>query len=512
MFTEAVSSGAVHPGKAPGGGAGRCSSANGGFSALLNKIFTPGLSAAPVSLKEERASSRGMKGSGSTDPEESGKPGEDSWSKEGAGWPFRERLQRVLRELLGDVFPTTGFLIQWNELPPPLKEQYLSILAGEFPGVQPQPGGDVSSAGNYLIEEAVLAVWAGTGRPEAGQPEAGKFLEDLVQGIGGNTGKAADIEGISGIYPGNAVEQGSGAAEERLRALFFNVTEEQLLTGRVAYHRGGLTGKGKPEEEVFLSNLVQGSGGDTGKGADSAGVPGVYPGDFKEQNTGAAGKEFFMDSGREATIAVKTPPPGEIIPDGGLEGQPQGGGEPFSDEGTLKGSSLVSTLYVEGAPGEGMGNASSSFVPPQSTGLLQHSFRDTMEQILQRMDYLVRQGGQELRLKLQPEFLGEVLIRMRRMRGVLSAEIITSHPAVKEMLEGQLDMLHRRFQQMNLDVQRFDVLLKDGGQNGFSFEREPRREEPLHHPGMDYRLPDGEGARVSVSGYFGGDRRVDYLV
>ena len=61
MFTEAVSSGAV-PGKAPGGGAGRCSSANGGFSALLNKIFTPGLSAAPVSLKEERASSRGMKG------------------------------------------------------------------------------------------------------------------------------------------------------------------------------------------------------------------------------------------------------------------------------------------------------------------------------------------------------------------------------------------------------------------------------------------------------------------
>ena len=189
-----------------------------------------------------------------------------------------------------------------------------------------------------------------------------------MQGIGGNTGKAADIEGISGIYPGNAVEQGSGAAEERLRALFFNVTEEQLLTGRVAYHRGGLTGKGKPEEEVFLSNLVQGSGGDTGKGADSAGVPGVYPGDFKEQNTGAAGKEFFMDSGREATIAVKTPPPGEIIPDGGLEGQPQGGGEPFSDEGTLKGSSLVSTLYVEGAPGEGMGNASSSFVPSQSTG------------------------------------------------------------------------------------------------------------------------------------------------
>lgn len=161
-----------------------------------------------------------------------------------------------------------------------------------------------------------------------------------------------------------------------------------------------------------------------------------------------------------------------------------------------------------------MRNASSSSEFLQPSGLLQDNFRDTMEQILRRMDYLVRQGGQELRLKLQPEFLGEVLIRMRRMRGVLSAEIITSHPAVKEMLEGQLDTLHRRFQQMDLNVESFDVLLKDGGEDGFAFGREPRGDKPPP-AGTLYGTPGLSGAgeeEAPFSGYFDGGRQVDYLV
>ena len=494
MFTEVISPGAVSTGKSSAGGGGRCSGAHDDFSSILGGIYTPALSSAPVSLKAEQGLSHGIRGPGPSDLEGSGEPEEDSWSEEAAGRPLSERLQQAMQELFGDDFPSTGLLAQWDELPLPMKEQLLSILAG-------------------------------TGLPEASQPEAGKFLRNLVQGAGGSTGKAADIEGIFGIYPGDAVDGGPGAAEE-LRALLFNVTEEQILPGGDAFSRGSelkenaffpyMPGKSQPEEKVtlkdgvFLKDFIQGTG-DTAKEADLAGASGVYPGDSAEQDSGAM-KRLFTGFRQEAAAIVKTPPSGEAIPEEGLEGRPRESGGLFSDEGAQKGNSLASTLYVEGAPGEGMGNACSSFVPSQPSGMLQENFSDTMEQIFQRLDYLVRQGGQELRLKLQPEFLGEVLIRMRRMRGVLSAEIITSHPAVKEMIEGQLDMLHRRFQQMNLDVERFDVLLKDGDQSNFAFEREPRREETLHHPGMDYRLPDGEGAKAPASGYYDGNRRVDYLV
>ncbi|HAA34185.1 MAG TPA: hypothetical protein DCD97_02615, partial [Firmicutes bacterium] len=72
---------------------------------------------------------------------------------------------------------------------------------------------------------------------------------------------------------------------------------------------------------------------------------------------------------------------------------------------------------------------------PRLQANLQPHSREIMEQITSRMDYLARPGGQELRLKLQPEFLGEVLIRVRRIKGILSAEIITQHLAVKELLE-----------------------------------------------------------------------------
>lgn len=89
-----------------------------------------------------------------------------------------------------------------------------------------------------------------------------------------------------------------------------------------------------------------------------------------------------------------------------------------------------------------------------------------MEQIAERLRYLNRAGQQELRLKLEPEFLGEVLIRVRRLKGVLSAEVITRHAVVKELLEGQLEALRQRFQQADIELGRFDVLLKDEGRGG----------------------------------------------
>jgi hypothetical protein len=148
---------------------------------------------------------------------------------------------------------------------------------------------------------------------------------------------------------------------------------------------------------------------------------------------------------------------------------------------------------------------------PRLQANLQPHSREIMEQITSRMDYLARPGGQELRLKLQPEFLGEVLIRVRRIKGILSAEIITQHLAVKELLEGQMETLRQRFQEVNLDVERLQVFVRDEGQHGFAFAREYREGAPPSFTGSPSGDAVAEEKQDSHLELWEGQRRVDYL-
>jgi len=139
-----------------------------------------------------------------------------------------------------------------------------------------------------------------------------------------------------------------------------------------------------------------------------------------------------------------------------------GEGEPFIPGGGSKGAfDSKGVLYSPAPPAE-----------------LEEYALKVMEQIAERLRYLNRAGQQELRLKLEPEFLGEVLIRVRRLKGVLSAEVITRHAAVKELLEGQLETLRQRFQQADIEMGRFDVLLKDEDQGqDFPYTQKQRADQ-----------------------------------
>ncbi len=144
--------------------------------------------------------------------------------------------------------------------------------------------------------------------------------------------------------------------------------------------------------------------------------------------------------------------------------------------------------------------------------------REIVEQIFAEARYLTRPGGQELRLKLQPDFLGEVIVRIRRHKGVLSGEIITQHLAVKELLESQLETLRQRFQQFDLNVERFQVFVKDEGQQGFSFAKGYREDRPGSE--SDFAPFAGASSKDTVAaeaqnlhpGLRGEGRRVNYLV
>ena len=155
--------------------------------------------------------------------------------------------------------------------------------------------------------------------------------------------------------------------------------------------------------------------------------------------------------------------------------------EKFS--GLDTGRPTFSNLFRHGDDILASANSRSGPVTPQSSALPFHTHvhpHNVLGQIVEQMHLFNRPGGQELRVRLHPEMLGEVFIRMRRIQGVLSAEIQTQNVAVKDLIESQLDSLRQRFLQMDLNVDEFHVSVGDGSRDGSGFDGETAEKADTH--------------------------------
>lgn len=123
-----------------------------------------------------------------------------------------------------------------------------------------------------------------------------------------------------------------------------------------------------------------------------------------------------------------------------------------------------------------------------------------LDQLQSRFIYLRENGDfpAEIRIRLDPPRLGEVLIRVVSRQGRLSAEIVTEIAAVKDMLSLNIGELQQRLDQIHLHLDRIDLLTAGelpSGAGHFSegsFQREQAggrsvkadsREEALSCPG-----------------------------
>lgn len=122
---------------------------------------------------------------------------------------------------------------------------------------------------------------------------------------------------------------------------------------------------------------------------------------------------------------------------------------------------------------------------------------NVLEQVLVRVQHFTRPGAEELRIKLHPETLGEMKVNVRSEHGLLTAEIIVSHAGVKELLEGQLDLLRQRFKQLNLPVEVINVLVEYSGQEGHPSQGE---KEPSYFNNRDMLIIRDNGGGSSRSG------------
>lgn len=113
---------------------------------------------------------------------------------------------------------------------------------------------------------------------------------------------------------------------------------------------------------------------------------------------------------------------------------------------------------------------------------LTHDF----SQLLERMQVMKNGRESQLRIKLAPENLGQLDIRLTTVEGKVTAHIATATAAAKEMIEGQLNQLRQTFVQQGIQLDKVEVvqqsshsLLQDhqSHQQGQQFEQGKHRRE-----------------------------------
>jgi hypothetical protein len=95
-------------------------------------------------------------------------------------------------------------------------------------------------------------------------------------------------------------------------------------------------------------------------------------------------------------------------------------------------------------------------------------------------------NGHSFRLQLEPEQLGALQIDIVVHQERIVAEIVTKHPFVKELLEGNQELLRGTLAEQGLKVDRFSVNIGDPGQSSLGWEHHLRQ----RGGGLLYESPD----------------------
>jgi len=83
--------------------------------------------------------------------------------------------------------------------------------------------------------------------------------------------------------------------------------------------------------------------------------------------------------------------------------------------------------------------------------------RSVMNQVVKGFALQMNGGHSELRVKLEPESLGEVVLHVRMDEGKMQAQIDVTQAGVKAALESNLPQLRLSLSERGIDVQRLDV-------------------------------------------------------
>ncbi|WP_046179175.1 flagellar hook-length control protein FliK [Domibacillus tundrae] len=104
-------------------------------------------------------------------------------------------------------------------------------------------------------------------------------------------------------------------------------------------------------------------------------------------------------------------------------------------------------------------------------------FIEKFTEILGKANMMKTPNGTKMLIKLYPEQLGSLRIELLQQNGVMTAKILSSTQAVKELLEQNAHQLKHAFNQQNVTVDKLDIASPDTRQHLFDRGAQQQRQQ-----------------------------------
>lgn len=97
---------------------------------------------------------------------------------------------------------------------------------------------------------------------------------------------------------------------------------------------------------------------------------------------------------------------------------------------------------------------------------------NVIKQVIDKAKFMLEDKKSEMQIKLKPEILGELLLKVEVEKGVVVAKAIVDNYRVKELIETNIIQLKEGLEEQGLDIKTFEVQVG----NNSDFEKEERND------------------------------------
>ncbi|HHV38140.1 MAG TPA: flagellar hook-length control protein FliK [Tepidimicrobium sp.] len=140
--------------------------------------------------------------------------------------------------------------------------------------------------------------------------------------------------------------------------------------------------------------------------------------------------------------------------------------------------------------------------------LLDMDDKQIYEQIIDKARLLIDGDKQEIRIKLKPEILGELILKVESEKGALLAKIMVDSYRTKELIEANLYQFEKEIEENGLDIRTFEVFVgnnedfqKESRQQGYYFNKKARKLNIKDHEigkAQPYEEPYNDGVALDL--------------
>lgn len=136
--------------------------------------------------------------------------------------------------------------------------------------------------------------------------------------------------------------------------------------------------------------------------------------------------------------------------------------------------------------------------------------KELLQQIIDKMAINPNEYKQEVEIKLKPELLGKLLLKMELKDGVLNAKFVVDNYRTKELIETNLIYLKEHIEEIGLEIKTFEVFVGtnqefESQQEKFNYNSDTNKKQKLKDNLLEGVLAyDDNLSKSSVVGYHEG--------